>query len=235
MRQPLGVLGRLTAPGQPLSRRLEKQFLLWLVLVVAIPVLVAIANLLTGRDPALLLRAGLARAIAPRDFATATSGQIVSFKRLRGRHYRIAEIAASGGLAAQIGPACAGCRNRALPLLLLALKRAGWNVEGDRLAPVAQFCRRRHRRSRMAPVPLQCQELSLPGAIQPLGIQTRPLRAIREPPAAVHSVTEQPRRLLVPDAFRNPETPTFALKVTLAVMRAYFAEDMLEWLGIHRS
>ena len=35
------------------------------------------------------------------------------------------------------------------------------------------------------------------------------------------------------DAYTNPEYTRFALKVTLGVMLAYFAEDMLNWPGIH--
>jgi multidrug resistance protein MdtO len=56
------------------------QPLLWLVLAVAIPVaLLIVANLLTGRDPAILLRAALVPRL--RGFAKASLGQIVNLPR----------------------------------------------------------------------------------------------------------------------------------------------------------
>jgi multidrug resistance protein MdtO len=214
------------------------QFLLWLALAVAIPVaLVIIANLLTGRDPALLLRAALAERLrAAARFCDGEAGADRGVEALAREGttglLKLRHLASLLRKAVQLAPVAEIQR---LLLFLLALKRAGGNVEGDRLVPVAQFCREAARAiENGAPVSLQAPELGFSGAAQPLGSQiTRTLQAIREPPAATHPVTEQPRRLLAPDAFSNPEYTRFALKVSLAVMLAYFAEDMLDWPGIH--
>jgi multidrug resistance protein MdtO len=214
------------------------RFLLWLALAVAIPVaLVIIANLLTGRDPALLLRAALVKRLRAAaqfcDCVPEADHRVEALARegttglLKLRH--LASL-----LRKSVQPAPVA-EIQHLLLLLLALKRAGGNVDEDRLVPVAQFCREAAKAiENSAPVSLLVPELAFSGAAQPLGFQiTRTLQAIREPVAATHPVTEQPRRLLAPDAFTNPEYTRFALKVTLAVMLAYFAEDMLDWPGIH--
>jgi multidrug resistance protein MdtO len=85
-----------------------------------------------------------------------------------------------------------------------------------------------------APLLPEVPEIILPGAAQPLGHRTTlALQAIREPHPPSQPVTQESRRLLAPDAFTNPEYIRFALKVTLAVMLAYFAMEMLDWPGIH--
>jgi multidrug resistance protein MdtO len=214
------------------------EFLLWLALAVAIPVaLVVIGNVLTGRDPALLLRAGLAERLraAARfcDGAPAADRQLEALARVgTAGLLKLRHLASLLHKSAQPAPVA---EIHHLMLLLLALRRIGGDVEGDRLIPVAQFCREAAQALEDgAPVSLQAPELAFSGAAQPLGVQiTRTLQAIREPTAPVHQATEQPRRLLAPDAFSNPEYTRFALKVTLAVMLAYFAEDMLNWPGIH--
>jgi multidrug resistance protein MdtO len=214
------------------------RFLLWLALAVAIPVaLVIAANLLTGRDPAVLLRAGLAERLraAARfcDSAPGADRQLEALAR-EGTTGLLKLHHLASLLRKSVQPAPVAEIQRLL-LLLLALKRTGGDVERDRLAPVAQFCcKAAQALENGAPVSLQTPALAFSGAAQPLGFQiTRTLHAIREPSPATHPVTEQPRRLLAPDAFSNPEYTRFALKVTLAVMLAYFAEDMLDWPGIH--
>jgi multidrug resistance protein MdtO len=212
-------------------------FILWLAAMVAIPVaLVIIANLLTGRDPAVLLRAGLVERLraAARfcDGEDRAERRIAAFARegtsglLKLRH--LAGLLHKPNQWAPV-PAI-----QQLLLLLLGVERAGGTVEGIRLVPVAEFCR--HAAQALedgAPVSQRAPEVELSGAVQPLGKQIAvALRAIAQP-SAPHPVTEQPRRLLAPDAFTNPEHIRFALKVTLAVILAYFTQDMLYWPGIH--
>ncbi len=215
------------------------QFLLWLALAVAIPVtLVIVANLLTGRDPAVLLRAALfTRLQAAARFC---EGQPVGDRQLvalaREGTTGLLKLRHLSGLlhkAAQLAPVAEIQR---LLLLLLAVKRVGEGYEWrDRLIPVAQFCREAAQAlADAAPALPQAPEITLTGAAQPLGKQIiLAMQAIREPPAAAHPVTKEPRRLLAPDAFTNPEHTRFALKVTLAVMLCYFTQDMLDWPGIH--
>jgi multidrug resistance protein MdtO len=213
------------------------RFILWLAVVVAIPVtLVIIANLLTGRDPALLLRAGLVERL--RAAARFCDGE-------EGAARRLANLAREGTAGQLKLRHLAGLLHKParwapvpeiqeLLLLLLGISRAGANL-GDRLVPVAQFCR--HAAQALedgAPLSQRAPEVELSGAVQPLGNRVAlALQAIAQPPTPAHPATEEPRRLLAPDAFTNPEHIRFALKVTLAVMLAYFAEDMLDWPGIH--
>ncbi|MBV8457222.1 MAG: FUSC family protein [Acetobacteraceae bacterium] len=212
------------------------RFLLWLVLVVAIPVaLVIIANLLTGRDPAQLLRAGLVERLrAAAGFCDGQPGadRKLAALALEGTTGLLKLRHLSGLLHKSTSPVPVAEIQRLL-LLLLTVKRVGGNMED--LAAVAQFCREAAQAlEQRAPVLPQVPEVELPGVVGPLGHRiTVQLQAIREPPAPEHPVSEQPRRLLAPDAFTNPEYTHFALKVTLAVMLAYFAEDMLDWPGIH--
>jgi multidrug resistance protein MdtO len=118
----------------------------------------------------------------------------------------------------------------------VAVKRVGQEAEcWDRLVPVAQFCQQAAQALEDgASVLPEVLEITLPGDARPLGNRiVLALQEIREPPAPAHPLTQEPRRLLVSDAFTNPDYTRFALKVTLAVMLAYFAEDMLDWPGIH--
>jgi multidrug resistance protein MdtO len=212
------------------------QFLLWLALAVAIPVaLLIIANLLTGRDPAMLVRVALVQRLrAATRFCEGEPGadrQLTALARegtaglLKLRHL-------AGLLHKSARPAPVAEIQRLL-LLLLATKRVGDDC--DSLIPVAQFCRGAAQTLEDgAPAFPQAPELTLAGAAQPLGSQINlALQAIRDLSAPSHPVAKEPRRLLAPDAFTNSEYTRFALKVTLAVMLAYFTEDMLDWPGIH--
>lgn len=214
------------------------RFLLWLGLVVAIPVaLVVIANLLTGRDPAILLRAGLVERLrAAAGFCDGQPGADRKLAALAGEGTTgLLKLRHLSGLLRKSTSPAPVVEIQRLLFLLLALKRVGGNIEGNCLAPVAQFCRRAAQAlERGAPVTPPVPEVELPGVAELLGHRiTVQLQAMREPPAPVHPVAEKPRRLLVADAFTNSEYMRFALKVTLAVMLAYFAEDMLDWPGIH--
>jgi multidrug resistance protein MdtO len=214
------------------------RFLLWLVPVVAIPVaLVIIANLLTGRDPVQLLRAGLVERL--RAAAGFCDGQPGADRKLAALTLEgttgLLKLRHLSGLLHKSDSPAPVFEIQWLLLLLLMVKRVGGDMEGNYLAPVAQFCRAAAQALEQgAPVLPQVPKVEFPGVAEPLGHRIAvQLQAIREPPAPEHAVTEQPRRLLAPDAFTNPEYIQFALKVTLAVMLAYFAEDMLDWPGIH--
>ncbi len=211
-------------------------FLLWLALAVAIPVaLVIIGNLLTGRDPALLVRTALVARLraaarfcerqpeADRELETLAREGTAGLLKLR-------HLASLLHRSHQPAPVVEIQR---LLVLLLAVKRVG--DDRDQLIPVAQFCREAAQALEVgAAIFPAAPELTLAGAAQPLGNQIAlALRTIRARPAPAQPVTKEPRQLLSPDAFTNPEHTRFALKVTLAVMLAYFAEDMLDWPGIH--
>ena len=222
-------------------------FLLWLALVVAIPVaLVIVGNLLTGRDPALLLRAALADRLAAaarvcagepgaerrlEALAREGTGELLVLHRLsrppRGR-------ASDGALIDAVGRLC---------LVLLAGLRlpASWTREGMDVA--ARACREAEQAVRaggtLEPAAVPAFQ-GLGAAARPLGIElSRVVGSVRTaltvPPgtAAVGATAAAPRRLLVADAFSNPEHVRFALKVTLAMMICYALQDLTDWPGIH--
>ena len=215
------------------------RFLLWLALAVAIPVaLVIIGNLLTGRDPALLLGAALTERLgaaalfcegapgADRRLAALARAGVAGLLKLR-------HLTALLHRSAQPAPVT---ETQRLLLLLLAVNRVRGDQEWqDRLLPVAQFCRdAKQALSDSAPAFPQAPNIHLTGAARPLGHEiSLVLKAMREPPAPAHPVTREPRRLLAQDAFQNPEHTRFALKVTLAVLLCYISESMLDWPGIH--
>jgi multidrug resistance protein MdtO len=226
------------------------RFLLWFSLSVVIPVaLVIAANLLTGRDPARLLRSALAERLATAaGFCAGESGAegrleaqaLEGTAQLRKLH-NLASVFARGrrrlvrraSLIDDIGR---------LGLLLL-----GWlRIEGndrDPLVPAADACRRAERALEDGEVPgPDPLTITATGAARPLAEAiTRTLRSIYETLAAT-SGTASPKesaaagssgRLLAADAFSNPEYVHFALKVTLAVMTCYFVMSMTDWPGIH--
>jgi len=222
------------------------RFLLWFSLSVLIPVALLIAaNLLTGRDPALLLRSTLAERLGTA--ARFCAGESGAERRLEAQAFEgTAQLRklydlAGGRRRLTWGAALIDDITR-LGLLLL-----GWlRVEGnDRnpLVPAADACRRAERalEDQEAPGP-ELLTITVTGAARPLADAiTRTLRSIYETLAATPGTASpnenvaggSPRRLLAADAFSNPEYVHFALKVTLAVMTCYFVMSMTDWPGIH--
>ena len=224
------------------------RFLLWLSLAVALPIaLVIAANLLTGRDPALLLRRALAERLATA--ARFCAGESGAERRLEAQAFEgTAELRKLHDLAGLLhrgrrrpvwGASLIDDIGR-LGLLLLAWLR----VEGDArnpLVPAAGACRRAERALQDGEAPSgEPVAITATGAARPLADAiSRTLRAIREtlagtpPGQKTHDAAKAPRRLLAADAFSNPEYARFALKVTLAVMICYFVMNMTDWPGIH--
>jgi multidrug resistance protein MdtO len=222
------------------------RFLLWFSLAVVVPIAVLIAaNLLTGRDPARLLRQALAERLATA--ARFCAGERVAERRLEAQAFEgTAQLRKLYDLA--------GGRRRLawglsliddiarLGLLLLAWLR----VEGDArdpLVPAANACRRAERTLEDGEAPSgEPVAITATGAARPLADAiTRTLRAICETVAATpgraspkeSAAAGSPGRLLAADAFSNPDYVRFALKVTLAVMTCYFVMSMTDWPGIH--
>jgi multidrug resistance protein MdtO len=224
------------------------RFLLWLSLAVALPViLLIVANLLTGRDPALLLYQALAeRLVTAARFCAGESGaerrleaqafegtaQLHKLHHLAGLLHRgRPRLVWSVSLIDEIGR---------LGVLLLAWFRVAGDARKP-LASAADACRAAERalQERAAPRP-EPVTITATGAAQPVADRiTRTLREIREALAGTaaskeaEDAAQSPRRLLAADAFTNPEYARFALKVTLAVMTCYFAMNMTDWPGIH--
>ncbi len=234
------------------------RFLLWFSLTIVVPVVLLIAaNLLTGRDPAVLLR----RALTER-LATATrfcAGERGAERQLEAQGFEgtaqlhklhdLAGFLRRGKRRVPWGVSLIDHIGR-LGLLLLTWLR----VEGDNrqpLVPAAGACRRAKQALQDGKAPsIEPVAITATGAARPLADAiTGTLRAIYETVAAkpgtaspkdreaaergAHDATEAPRRLLAADAFSNPEHVRFALKVTLAVMICYFVMSMTDWPGIH--
>jgi multidrug resistance protein MdtO len=222
------------------------RFLLWFSLAVVVPVVLLIAaNILTGRDPALLLRSALAERLATATrFCAGKSGaehgleaqafegtvQLHKLFDLAGGRRRLTW---DGSLIDHIGR---------LGLLMLAWLR----VQGDNrqaLFPAAGACRRAEQAVQDGKAPsTEPDAITATGAARPLAEAiTHTLQAISETLAATSgraspkesAAAGSPRRLLVVDAFTNPEYVHFALKVTLAVMVCYFVMSITDWPGIH--
>src|SRR5499427_550713 len=226
------------------------RFLLWFSLSVVVPVaLVIAANLLTGRDPARLLRSALAERLATAaDFCAGNSG---AERRLEAQAFEgTMQLRKLHNLAGLFG------RGQRRPvwrgslvddITRLGLLLLGWlRVEGnDRspLVPAAGACRRAERALENWEAPdSEPVTITATGAARPLADAiTRTLRSIYETLAATpgtafpkeNAAAGAPERLLAADAFSNPEYVRFALKVTLAVMICYFVMSMTDWPGIH--
>src|SRR5215831_9314871 len=220
------------------------RFLLWFSLAVVVPVaLVIAANLLTGRDPALLLRRALAERLAASACFCAGGGG--AERRLEAQAFEgIAQLRKLYDLAG-------GRRRLAWGISLidhigrLGLMLLAWlRVEGDtrkQLMPAADACRRAEQALQDGKAPsIEPVAITATGAARPLADAiSGTLRGIGEtlarmaPGQETHDAAGAPHRLLAADAFSNPEYVRFALKVTLAVMVCYFVMSMTNWPGIH--
>src|SRR6266404_2750104 len=223
------------------------RFLLWLSLAVALPViLVIVANLLTGRDPARLLYQALAERLATA--ARFCAGENGAERRLEAQAfegtaqlhklYHLAGLLHRGRSRLVWGASLIDDIGR-LGLLLLAWFRVAGDARNP-LVSAAGACRAAERalQDRAAPSP-EPVTITATGAAQPVADRiSRTLQAIEETLAGTagqeaHGVATAPQRLLAADAFSNPEYARFALKVTLAVMICYFAMNLADWPGIH--
>ena len=224
------------------------RFLLWLSLAVALPIiLVIVANLLTGRDPARLLYQALAERLATAArFCTGESGaerrlEAQAFEGTAQLHklHHLAGLLHRGRPRLVWGASLIDEIGR-LGLLLLAWLRVGGDAR-DPLVPAAVACRRAERALQHEEAPsAEPVTLTATGAAQPVADRiSRALRAIEETLAGAaagqeaRGAAKATHRLLAADAFTNPEYARFALKVTMAVMICYFAMSMTDWPGIH--
>ena len=224
------------------------RFLLWLSLAVALPVvLLIVANLLTGRDPARLLYQALAERLATAArFCAGESGaerplEAQAFEGTAQLHklHHLAGLLHRGPPRLVWGVSLIDEIGR-LGLLLLAWFRVAGDVRKP-LLPAAVACRVAERalQDRAAPIP-EPVTITATGAAQPVADRiSSTLRAIAQTLAGTaagqeaHDAAKAPQRLLAADAFTNPEYARFALKVTLAVMICYFAMNLADWPGIH--
>jgi multidrug resistance protein MdtO len=224
------------------------RFLLWLSLAVALPIiLVIVANLLTGRDPARLLYPALAERLATA--ARFCAGESGAERRLEAHAFEgtaqlhklhhSASLLHRGGRRPVWGASLIDEIGR-LGLLLLAWFRVAGDARNP-LVSAARTCRAAERalQDRVARSPEPVTIIAT-GAAQPVADRiSRSLRAIEETLAGAaagqeaHGAAKAPRRLLAADAFTNPEHTRFALKVTLAVLICYFAMNLADWPGIH--
>jgi multidrug resistance protein MdtO len=228
------------------------RLLLWLSLVVSLPIALLIAaNLLTGRDPALLLRRALTERLATA--ARFCAGETGAERQLEAQAFegtaqlhKLYDLAGFlwRGKRGQIWGASLIDHIARLGLLLLAWLR----VEGDNRQPLvhaAGDCRQAKQALQGGKPPTaEPVTITATGAARPLADAiTRTLQAIYETLAAKpgtifpreSEAAERGRRLLAADAFSNPDYIRFALKVTLAVMICYFVMSMTDWPGIHTS
>jgi multidrug resistance protein MdtO len=226
------------------------RFLLWFSLSVLVPVALLIsANLLTGRDPARLLRSALGERLAiAAGFCAGESG---AERRLEAQAFEgTAQLRKLHNLA---GAFARGQRRPTLSVSLIddiarlgLLLLAWFRVEGasrNALRPAAGACRQAERALEDGEAPdAEPVAITATGAARPLADAiTRTLRSIYETLAATpgtaspkeNAAAGSPERLLAADAFSNPEYVHFGLKVTAAVMTCYFVMSMTDWPGIH--
>ncbi len=230
---------------------------LWLGAVAAIAALsLLVANRIAGRDPALLLRAALARRLdAAVAFCHGEAGAAAALVAV-GRE-GTAPLLKLATLAEKTHHLRA--RHEADERLVRALNRlvlllVAWDEAGDgaesraAIAPLAPLCAALARRIREGaagqplfepPTEGSCDEGELPGALPALAAELRTtLEAARRADedrlaarAPRHAAAQAASAFLLPDAF-SPDNIRFALKVTLAVMIAYTVEHGLDWPGI---
>src|SRR5215471_4792969 len=225
------------------------QTLLWLGVSAAVPLTVLIAaNLLTGRDPASVLRGALAGRLATAArFCAAEKGAEVeleaqAFEGSAGllKLHHLAGLLHQGRRV-PIPSASLIDEIRELGLLLLTWLRVGDNRR-DALVPAGAFCREAVRALQTGEPPgARPAAIAATGAARPLADAiSHALHTIAETlaapptpaPAKAGNAARSPRRLLAADAFSNPEHVRFALKLTLAVMTCYFIERLADWPGI---
>lgn len=231
-------------------------FLLWLALIVAIPIgLVILFNVLFGRDPAKVLRAGLLDRLAAAEgfcrgevgsgarlaaFAREGTGSLMKLQHLAGLLHRSPQLPHASGLITELDR---------LGRVLLAWARLPEGVAPRLLlVPAAHACAAAAHalRCRDSSSPTEAAAISLregaqmPGAMAVPLIQelSQCLQAITvalsdRDPASQAKAPKAPHRLLVPDTFTNPAYRRFAFKVTLAVMLCYLGENLVDWSGIH--
>jgi multidrug resistance protein MdtO len=222
------------------------RFLLWLSLAVALPIiLVIVANLLTGRDPARLLYQALAERLATA--ARFCAGKSGAERRLEAQAFegtaQLHKLHHLAGLLHRGQPRWGASlidEISRLGLLLLAWLRVAGDARNP-LVPAADACRLAKRALQDGEAPsAEPVTITATGAARPVADRiSRTLRAIEETLAGTaagqeaHGGAKAPRRLLAADAFTNPEYARFAFKVTLAVMICYFAMNLTDWPGIH--
>jgi len=226
--------------------------LLWLSLAVAVPVALLIAaNLLTGRDPARILRRGLAERLATAarfcagERGTESELEAQGFagtSELRKLHH-LAGLLHRGRHRSVWGASLIDDVGR-LGLLLLAWLRVEGQVRYP-LVPAAAVCVAAERALRTGEaVQTEPATITVAGAARPLaGWISRTLSSISVTLASSPGTApgnggggaRLPRRLLAADAFSNPEYVRFALKVTLAVMICYLVMRLADWPGISTS
>src|SRR5262245_20472743 len=226
--------------------------LLWLTLAVAVPVALLIAaNLLTGRDPARILRRALAeRLVTAARFCAGEKGaerelEAQAFEgtaALRKMHH-LAGLLHWGRHRLAWGASLIDDVGR-LGLLLLAWLRVEGQVRYP-LVPAAAVCLAGERVLRTGEAArTEPAAITATGAARPLASWiSHTLRSISTTLASSPGTApgnggggaRLPRRLLVADAFSNPEYVRFALKVTLAVMFCYLVIRLADWPGISTS
>ena len=228
------------------------QSLLWLSVVVAMPVaLVVAANLLTGRRPAALLRAALGdRLAACADFCDGRPGAAAALAAsARGDQRLVAlqtRLHAASGPAAGPDYAVAVRETQRLALALLAwpilARHEGRNGQDDpRLRPFGAWCQTTASAFRPGGTVTLEPPAAMPGddAARPLAVEIdRAAQGISHALAgtatpAVRGDAEPRPGLISSQAVHDPETARYALKVTLAVMLCYAAEELLDWPAIH--
>ncbi len=166
-------------------------FLLWLALAVAIPIaLVVIGNLLTGRDPVIILQAEIVERLeAAARFCEGEPGAERQLTKLEGQGTaELLELQHLSGLLHRSSRPRAGTATLIpeigrLILLLLAWRRVADRDDAqDSLMPAAKCCRDAARAvGDGVPVAFEAPEVVLTGPAKPLGEQlSRTLRAIRD-------------------------------------------------------
>ena len=223
------------------------QFVLWLIVVVSMPVaLVVAANLLTGRQPILLLRTALAaRLAACARFCAGEAGaeQALLASAREGSAALMGLIKLAGAARIAGGPDYLGLVRETEQLALTLLAWPLVDTQQQRrvaLQPCVAGLREAERCVRegaLGALPLSAPPNATNAPAAPLATEiARAQAAIARAlsPAAVSAAAPgTAEHLISAAAIHSPETLHFALKVTLAVMLSYAAESLLDWPAIH--